>query len=85
MILPASISPCRCYLKETLVPLGQKLYCGLIHQPFRQYDGLAMKSLNRVLQCRAIAFLENIGTNFDDSIRSHRKEESIKGRMMQTT
>ena len=44
-----------------------------------------MKPLNCMLKGRTIAFLENVGTNLDDSIRAHRQEESIKGRMVQST
>jgi len=78
------MSPSACYVKESLVPLGQKLDGWLFLRPTRQYDGLAVKSLNRVLERRAIAFFENVVADLDDSIWSHGKEESIKGRMVQS-
>ena len=43
-----------------------------------------MEPLNCVLKCWAIAFLENVGANLDDVVRSHRQEKAIKGRMMQS-
>ena len=41
-----------------------------------------MQSLNCVLQCRTIDFLENVAANLNHVVRSHCHEESIKGRMM---
>ena len=76
-------SSCVHDLEKSIVPLRQKLNGRLLHQLSRQYNGLAMKPLNSVLKCRAINFLENVGANFDDVVRSHRQEKSVKGRMVQ--
>ena len=38
-----------------------------------------------MLKGRAINFLKNVGADFDDVVRSHRQEKSIKRRMVQST
>lgn len=80
-----SVSPRRHNLKEPVVSLGQKLDGWSLQRLPRQDDGLAVKPLDCVLKGRSIGFLQNIGANLNDVVRSHSQEEAIKGRVMQST
>ena len=42
-----------------------------------------MKSLNGVLERRAVSLSQNIRADLDDSVRTHPEEEAIKGSVMQ--
>lgn len=47
-------------------------------------DPLAMKTLDRVPERRAVRFLKHVGPDLDDVIRTHSEEEPIEGGVVQS-
>ena len=72
-----------CNFQKALIALGEKLSSRLLHSPSWQYNRLAVKRLNGMLECWTICFLKNVGSNFDDVVRAHSQEELVEGRMVQ--
>ena len=81
----AHVSKRCCHLEESLVALGQELRARLLRRLSRKHDRLTVEPLNCMLKRWAVDFLENVTANLDYVVWSYRQEESIEGRMMQST